>query len=164
MEMGEWLIGQTGGAGDQTRDLWVQGEWFIQYTTMAQLIYTLRRYSVSKYFGSIQYTGSVLLHETCTCQQLACYSSIDWDSSMPNNKMNFQFQGQTATVVCEFWLLHQCFIVSKFTGGFWRIEQIFCSVGVFSDISTVLPAKSDSDFMFCVQSYQGHIFDRSLVY
>ena len=29
---------------------------------------------------------------------------------------------------------------------------------------TVLPAKSDSDFMFCLQSYQGLINDRSLVY
>ena len=31
-------------------------------------------------------------------------------------------------------------------------------------ISTVLPAKSDSDFMFCLQSYQGLIIDISLVY
>ena len=30
--------------------------------------------------------------------------------------------------------------------------------------TTVLPAKSDSDFMFCVQSYQRLIVDRSLVY
>ena len=30
--------------------------------------------------------------------------------------------------------------------------------------ATVLPAKSDSDFMFCLQSYQGLIIDRSLVY
>ena len=29
---------------------------------------------------------------------------------------------------------------------------------------TVLPAKSDVDFMFCLQSYQGFIIDRSLVY
>ena len=29
---------------------------------------------------------------------------------------------------------------------------------------TVLPAKSDSDFMFYLQSYQGLIIDRSLVY
>ena len=27
---------------------------------------------------------------------------------------------------------------------------------------TILPAKSDSDFIFCLQSYQGHIIDRSL--
>ena len=31
-------------------------------------------------------------------------------------------------------------------------------------ISTVVPAKSDSDVMFCLQSYQGLIIDRSLVY
>ena len=29
---------------------------------------------------------------------------------------------------------------------------------------TVLPAKSDSDVMFCLQSYKGLIIDRSLVY
>ena len=29
---------------------------------------------------------------------------------------------------------------------------------------SVLPAKSDIDFMFCLQSYQGLIIDRSLVY
>ena len=26
------LIRQIGGAGDRTRDAWVQGEWFIHYT------------------------------------------------------------------------------------------------------------------------------------
>ena len=30
--------------------------------------------------------------------------------------------------------------------------------------TTVLPAKSDSDHMFCLQSYQGLIINRSLVY
>ena len=30
--------------------------------------------------------------------------------------------------------------------------------------ATVLPAKSDSDVMFCLQSYQGLIIERSLVY
>ena len=29
---------------------------------------------------------------------------------------------------------------------------------------TVLPAKSDSDILFCLQSYQGLIIDRPLVY
>ena len=29
---------------------------------------------------------------------------------------------------------------------------------------TVLPAKSDSDVMFCLQSYQGLAIDRSLMY
>ena len=28
----------------------------------------------------------------------------------------------------------------------------------------MLPAKSDSDFMFCLQSYQGLLIDRSLVF
>ena len=30
--------------------------------------------------------------------------------------------------------------------------------------ATVLPAKSDSDVMFCLQSNEGFIIDRSLVY
>ena len=30
--------------------------------------------------------------------------------------------------------------------------------------TTVLPAKNDSDFMLCLQNYQGIIIDRSLVY
>ena len=30
--------------------------------------------------------------------------------------------------------------------------------------TTVLPAKSGSDIMFCLQSYQGLIIDRSLLY
>ena len=30
--------------------------------------------------------------------------------------------------------------------------------------SKVLPAKSDTDVMFCLQSYEGLIIDRSLVY
>ena len=34
---------------------------------------------------------------------------------------------------------------------------------VVSDLFTVLPAKSNSDFMFCLQSYQGLIINRSLV-
>ena len=29
---------------------------------------------------------------------------------------------------------------------------------------TVLPAKSDSDVIFCLQIYQGPLIDRSLVY
>ena len=32
------------------------------------------------------------------------------------------------------------------------------------DIATVLAVKSDSDVMFCLQSYPGLIIDRSLVY
>ena len=30
--------------------------------------------------------------------------------------------------------------------------------------TTVMPAKSDCDALFCLQSYQGLIIDRSLVY
>ena len=33
-----------------------------------------------------------------------------------------------------------------------------------SAIATVLPAKSDSDFMFCLQSYQGLKIDRLIVH
>ena len=33
-----------------------------------------------------------------------------------------------------------------------------------SKLFTILPAKSDSDVMFCLQSYQGMIIDRSLVH
>ena len=38
------------------------------------------------------------------------------------------------------------------------------SVNKFLKITTVLPAKSDGDVMFCLQSYQGLIIGRSLVY
>ena len=31
-------------------------------------------------------------------------------------------------------------------------------------ISTALPAKSDSEVTFCLQSYQGLVIDRSLAY
>ena len=31
------MIRQTGGAGDQTRDPWVPGEWFKHYITVAPL-------------------------------------------------------------------------------------------------------------------------------
>ena len=35
---------------------------------------------------------------------------------------------------------------------------------VYNQLFTVPPAKSDSDDMFCLQSYQGHVIDKSLVY
>ena len=38
------------------------------------------------------------------------------------------------------------------------------TVGQYFYRDTVLPAKSDSDFMICLQSYQGLIINRSLVY
>ena len=40
--------------------------------------------------------------------------------------------------------------------------QTFCLIGPL--ISTVLPVKSDSDILFCLQSYQGLVIERSLVY
>ena len=52
--------------------------------------------------------------------------------------------------------------------GSYLVVQYLVSFLVFSsshkgrDGDTVLPAKSDSD-MFCLQSYQGLIIDRSLV-
>ena len=39
-------------------------------------------------------------------------------------------------------------------------DHIFC----FSTEYTVLPAKSDSEVMFCLQSYHGFMIDISLVY
>ena len=47
-----------------------------------------------------------------------------------------------------FWLVNTC-----------MESSIYKSVGT----STFLPAKSDSDVMFCLQSYQGRIIDKSLV-
>ena len=41
-----------------------------------------------------------------------------------------------------------------------KIHQIVKTVAA----TTILPAKSDSDVMFCLQSYQGLRIDRSLVY
>ena len=51
---------------------------------------------------------------------------------------------------------------------------VFCTEGKVNDDNgsrlvckmacTVLPAKSDSVAMFCLQSYQGLIIDRTLVY
>ena len=38
------------------------------------------------------------------------------------------------------------------------------SHSLYKSKSTVLSAKSDSDFIICLQSYQGLIIDRSLVY
>ena len=49
-------------------------------------------------------------------------------------------------------------------------ESMYCNLELFTyqikvcTDSTVVPAKSDSDVMFCLQSYQGHRIDISLVY
>ena len=58
-------------------------------------------------------------------------------------------------------MLHANF-VGPFGIFFHRLEMFN---NIFSVIATtVLPAKSDSDDMFCLQSYQGHRIDISLVY
>ena len=61
-------------------------------------------------------------------------------------------------------------IYSKY-GNAWKIIGLFHEKMVLShslnmnmQLPTVLPAKSDSDIMFCLQSYQGLIIDRSHVY
>ena len=43
------------------------------------------------------------------------------------------------------------------------LKTMFCYC-IDEEITTVLPAKSDSDDMLCLQSYQGLMIDRSLVY
>ena len=43
-------------------------------------------------------------------------------------------------------------------------DSLVVQVTLFLVTSTVLPAKSDSDVMFCLQSYQRIIIDSSLVY
>ena len=46
------------------------------------------------------------------------------------------------------------------------IERMGRSVSLTNNLgsNTVLPAKSDSDIMFCLQSYQKLIIDRLFVY
>ena len=43
-------------------------------------------------------------------------------------------------------------------------EKLLKATTFNDSIANVLPAKSDSDVMFCLQSYQGLIINRSLVY
>ena len=46
-----------------------------------------------------------------------------------------------------------------------RVKSKVCTLSARKvHVPTVLPAKMDSDFMFCLQSYQGLIIERSLVY
>ena len=53
----------------------------------------------------------------------------------------------------------ECFILSL------KIEKMtLTNITYLKYSSTVLPAKSDSYVVFCLQSYQGLIIDRSLVY
>ena len=44
------------------------------------------------------------------------------------------------------------------------IQLFFSQVKINIERTTVLPAKSDSDVMFCLQSYQGLKINRSFVY
>ena len=53
---------------------------------------------------------------------------------------------------------------NKQSGKLKNQNDIKINVITGNDIGTVLPAKSDSDVMFCLQSYQGLRIDRSLVY
>ena len=71
-----------------------------------------------------------------------------------------------------------CDFLSDILGVVWKchltipvsLYQIICQFPhqlahmFFFVVVTVLPAKSDSDIMFCLQSYQGFIIARSLVY
>ena len=41
---------------------------------------------------------------------------------------------------------------------------VVCCIDFNALQTTVLPAKSDSDVMFCLQSYPGLVIDRPLVY
>ena len=46
----------------------------------------------------------------------------------------------------------------------WSVPLLFLCNKVRFCVSTVLPAKSDSDVMFCLPSYEGLRIDRLLVY
>ena len=47
----------------------------------------------------------------------------------------------------------------------WKNPQVNKGINNYTiTATTVLPAKSDNDIMFCLQSYQGLIMDRSRVY
>ena len=45
-----------------------------------------------------------------------------------------------------------------------NFEEKLEDFGFLNTMGTVLPSKSDSDFMLCLQSYQGLIIDISFVY
>ena len=50
--------------------------------------------------------------------------------------------------------------------GVWKVhfEKKSTNYNKAFNLHIILPAKSDSEVMFCLQSYQGLIIDRSLVY
>ena len=54
-------------------------------------------------------------------------------------------------------------VVARYYKRMWPNDK-HCREKVSFTVGTLLPAKSDSDFMFCLQSYQGLIIDRSRVY
>ena len=59
-------------------------------------------------------------------------------------------------------LIHVCFLESFF---FLKRFLVHLSlILIYSNICIILPAKSDSDVMLCLQSYHGFMIDRSLVY
>ena len=66
----------------------------------------------------------------------------------------------SCTTVCDVFL---CFVTFP-CGVLGQVWYLIVSIPVFSFLLTDLPAKSDSDAMFCLQKYQGLISDRSLVY
>ena len=53
-------------------------------------------------------------------------------------------------------------VKSGFKSSSGKTLKIYTNV--IQRVATVQPAKSDSDLMVCLQSYQGLIIDRSLVY
>ena len=73
--------------------------------------------------------------------------------------------------------VHACMFVCMFLLVGWVDLEWVCDCGISYSYSfvfkhfksklvltTVLPSKSDSDIMFCLQCYQGLIIHRSLVY
>ena len=66
------------------------------------------------------------------------------------------------------WVVAQCLSLAGPTvADNWRfLALIICDFLLVLKVAiyTVLPAKSDSDVMFCLQLYQSITIDRSLVY
>ena len=80
----------------------------------------------------------------------------------------------SACQLCHFFGIKMCYLHVYSQCVPWRplserfrdypLSQIANKNNKSTTNATVLPAKSDSDVMFCLQSYQGLIIDRSLVY
>ena len=63
------------------------------------------------------------------------------------------------------WIKTVCkgFLQTTLSGN--RVKSKVCNLAARKvHVPTILPAKSDSDFMFCLQSYQALIIERSFVY